>query len=187
MSRKMPAKALLAFATLIGSTSLATASLLQPQPAQAARGLTWRITTPYIPLCISCLAPSYTETLEQEAYRQINAHRASLGLSQLVWNEALAAQARQHSQNMANKQVPMGHDGLSNRITASGLAYSWYGENVVYNYGYTEPVTPAVQWWLSSSGHRANIENARYNLTGIGAAKNAQGEVYFTQIFLQSR
>jgi uncharacterized protein YkwD len=138
-------------------------------------------------LCISCLAPSYTETLEQEAYRQINAHRASLGLSQLVWNEALAAQARQHSQNMANKQVPMGHDGLSNRITASGLAYSWYGENVVYNYGYTEPVTPAVQWWLSSSGHRANIENARYNLTGIGAAKNAQGEVYFTQIFLQSR
>jgi uncharacterized protein YkwD len=52
-------------------------------------------------------------------------------------------QARQHSQNMADKQVPVGHDGLSDRITATNLPYHWYGENVVYNYGYADPATPA--------------------------------------------
>jgi uncharacterized protein YkwD len=189
VSKKMPAKVLLAFVTLIGSASLATASFLQPPPAQASAFKT-TVTARAIPMCyyLNLLCPNLgpTDPLEKAVFLQINNHRASLGLSQLVWNETIAAQARQHSQNMANKQVPLGHDGLSNRVTATKLPYSWYGENVVYNYGYTDPATQGVQWWLNSPGHRANIERAGYNLTGIGASKNAQGEVFFTQIFLQS-
>lgn len=49
-----------------------------------------------------------------------------------------------------------------------------------------DPATQAVQGWLKSSGHLANIRG-NYTLTGIGVASNNQGEIYFTQIFLQSR
>jgi uncharacterized protein YkwD len=36
---------------------------------------------------------------------------------------------------------------------------------------------------VAPPGHRKNIEGP-YEVTGIGVARNAQGEVYFTQIFV---
>jgi uncharacterized protein YkwD len=131
-------------------------------------------------------SPVTAAALEQEAYRQINVYRASKKLPKLTWNDKIAAQARQHSQGMATKKVAFGHVGFSDRSKAIGIVYSRVAENVAYNQGYADPVTQAVQGWLKSSGHKANIEGA-YNLTGIGAAQNAQGEVFFTQIFLNSR
>ncbi|MFM6200937.1 MAG: CAP domain-containing protein, partial [Dolichospermum sp.] len=55
-----------------------------------------------------------------------------------------------------------------------------------YNQGHQDPAAQAVQGWLNSSGHLANIRG-NYNQTGIGVARNNQGKIYFTQIFLQSR
>jgi len=40
-----------------------------------------------------------------------------------------------------------------------------------------------VRGWLESRAHRENIDGS-YNLTGIGVARNAAGEVFFTQIFV---
>jgi len=47
-----------------------------------------------------------------------------------------------------------------------------------------DPATHAVQGWLSSPAHRHNLEGP-FTLTGIGVARNARGEVVFTQIFLK--
>jgi len=41
----------------------------------------------------------------------------------------------------------------------------------------------AVDSWLSSEGHKQNIEGS-YNLTGVGVAQGSDGDLYFTQIFL---
>jgi uncharacterized protein YkwD len=127
-----------------------------------------------------------TSALERDAHNQINAYRKSKGLPAFTWNETIAIQARKHSQNMANGSVGFGHTGFSDRIIATNIPYSSAGENVAYNMGYSTPATQAVQGWLKSPGHKRNIEG-KYNLAGLGVAKNAKGQVYFTQVFIKTR
>ncbi|MCC5659596.1 CAP domain-containing protein [Nostoc sp. XA010] len=125
-----------------------------------------------------------TAALEQSIFNKINDYRASQGLAKLTLNSAIDNQARIHSQNMANGKVPFGHTGFSERVKAIGIPYSSAGENVAYNQGYSDPATIAVQGWLKSPGHLANIRG-NFNKTGIGVASNSRGEIYFTQIFLR--
>ncbi|MEH2162037.1 MAG: CAP domain-containing protein [Nostoc sp.] len=125
-----------------------------------------------------------TADLEQSVFTQINDYRASQGLPTLTRNAAIDNQARIHSQQMANGEVPFGHTGFSERIQAIGIYYRAAGENVAYNQGYSDPATTAVQGWLKSPGHLANIKG-NYDKTGIGIAATNTGKVYFTQIFLR--
>lgn len=127
-----------------------------------------------------------TAAIETSVFQQINQYRASQGLSALTRNSAIDTQARTHSQNMASGKVAFGHDGFQQRIQATGIAYTAAAENVAYNQGASDPATQAVQGWLKSSGHLANIKG-NYNLTGVGVASNSQGKIYFTQIFLRSK
>ncbi|MBD2098702.1 CAP domain-containing protein [Trichocoleus sp. FACHB-591] len=126
--------------------------------------------------------------IEKSAFDQINKYRASKRLPALTWNAAIAEQSRIHSQNMANGKVPFSHDGFQPRVAAIAktVAYRGAAENVAYNQGFSDPATKAVQGWIKSTGHRTNIEG-NYNVSGIGVAKNAKGEYYFTQVFIRSR
>ncbi|MEH2137803.1 CAP domain-containing protein [Nostoc sp.] len=125
-----------------------------------------------------------TAALEQSVFIQINNYRTSQGLPALTRNAAIDNQARIHSQDMANGKVPFGHTGFSDRVQAIGISYRAAGENVAYNQGYSDPATIAVQGWLKSPGHLANIKG-NYDQTGIGVAATSTGKVYFTQIFLR--
>jgi uncharacterized protein YkwD len=125
-----------------------------------------------------------TTALEQSVFNQVNSYRTSQGLPRLTRNSAIDNQARIHSQDMASGRVPFGHTGFSQRIKAIGISYASAGENVAYNMGATDPATRAVQGWLKSPGHLANIRG-NFNKTGIGVATNSAGKVYFTQIFLR--
>ncbi|MFN6460677.1 MAG: CAP domain-containing protein [Nostoc sp. DedVER02] len=125
-----------------------------------------------------------TTALEESVLTQINNYRISQGLPALTRNSAIDNQARIHSQNMATGKVPFGHTGFSERIQAIGISYRAAAENVAYNQGYSDPAKTAVQGWLKSPGHLANIKG-NYDKTGIGVAANNRGEVYFTQIFLR--
>ncbi|MHC5765131.1 MAG: CAP domain-containing protein [Nostoc sp.] len=126
-----------------------------------------------------------TAALEQSIFNQINNYRVSQGLPALTRNSAIDNQVRLHSKNMANGTVPFGHNGFSARLNATGVSYRGAAENVAYNQGYGDSATVAVQGWLKSPGHLANIRG-NYNLTGIGVAKNSQGVIYFTQMFIRS-
>ncbi|MBE9104767.1 CAP domain-containing protein [Nostoc cf. edaphicum LEGE 07299] len=125
-----------------------------------------------------------TAAIEQSIFNQINNYRVSQGLPALTRNSAIDNQVRLHSKNMANGTVSFGHSGFSERLNATGVAYRGAAENVAYNQGYGDPATKAVQGWLKSPGHLANIRG-NYNQTGIGVAKNSQGAIYFTQIFIR--
>lgn len=124
--------------------------------------------------------------LEQAVFLQINQYRRSTGLSPLTPDDRLSDQARKHSADMASGAVPFGHDGFAQRIAAAGIPYRRAGENVAYNWNVSDPAGAAVQGWLKSPGHLANI-TGDYDLTGVGAAVNAEGRYYFTQIFLLRR
>ncbi|MCC5640658.1 CAP domain-containing protein [Nostoc sp. CHAB 5844] len=129
-----------------------------------------------------------TAALETAVHNQINQFRASQGLPPLTRNSTIDNQARIHSQNMAGGRVAFGHYGFGQRIQAIAVTipYRAAAENVAYNQGYRYPATQAVQGWLRSSGHLANIRG-NYNFTGVGVAVNDRGAVYFTQIFILKR
>lgn len=124
-------------------------------------------------------------SLEQSIFRQINQYRQTKGLAPLTLNVTITQQARRHSQAMANSRA-LSHNGFSGRVQTIGrsIPYRAAAENVSYNSGFSNPDVQSVSGWIKSTGHRLNIEG-NYNLTGIGAAKNSQGEFFFTQIFIR--
>jgi uncharacterized protein YkwD len=50
--------------------------------------------------------------------------------------------------------------------------------------GFFEPAAEAMEGWVNSQGHLANILDARFTETGVGIAVDSEGMFYFTQIFL---
>ena len=122
-----------------------------------------------------------SDSIEAEIHRFVNEHRAGMGLSALEWNETIANECRQHSEEMANTNS-LNHDGFNERINKIGetISWSWAGENVAYNYS-AEAVVIA---WLNSPGHKSNIES-NSNLTGVGVAYDGS-TIYFTQIFISA-
>ncbi len=124
---------------------------------------------------------------EKVVFNTINRARVANGLMPLTWSNAVAKQARNHSVDMADGVVPFGHDGFNERYQNLKMVYpnlQSMGENVAWNQGYKKPGAVAVQGWLNSPGHYANIMGD-YNLSGIGVAKDAEEKYYFTQIFVK--
>jgi uncharacterized protein YkwD len=128
------------------------------------------------------------KALEQSINAQINQYRQSRNLPPLTLDSRISEQARAHSQAMANASVPFSHEGFDQRVKAiaRSIRYGAAAENVAYNQGYSNPGEQAVQGWIKSPGHQKNMVGD-YDLTGIGVAKNAKGEYYFTQIFIKRR
>ena len=128
-------------------------------------------------------------SLERRAFDLINSERRSRGESSLVWDAELSRLARQHSFEMARTGF-LGHSGadgrsMADRARAQGIrGWRVLGENVAYNQGYNDPSGFAVQRWMGSSKHRANILNGQFTRTGIGVARAADGSIYFTQVFM---
>lgn len=124
--------------------------------------------------------------MENEAHRLVNDYRKSKGLKALAYSGDVAAASRKHSAAMASGAAAFGHDGFDKRIKSleKSISYRAAAENVATNMGYDDPAGTAVEGWIKSTGHRKNMEGD-FDITGIGIAKNAKGEVYFTQIFFK--
>ncbi len=121
--------------------------------------------------------------LSGEILKNINEHRAGIGLKPLTMNSIISAAAEKHSHNMATGKVPVGHDGVDQRVKAISWelkqVYGW-AENVAMG---PQTAKEVVDSWLNSKVHRENMEGD-YNLTGIGIARGGDGNLYFTEIFI---
>ncbi|MEO1669926.1 MAG: CAP domain-containing protein [Cyanobacteria bacterium J06631_2] len=126
--------------------------------------------------------------LVEQVHRGINEYRASLNLPPLRLNTQINHQAEIHSQKMAQQVVKFSHHGFNARIGAlkGSIAYRRAAENVAFNQGYKDPAQTAIAGWIKSEGHHQNMVGD-FNLTGIGVARNSQGEYYFTQIFIKGK
>lgn len=130
-------------------------------------------------------APSTQNTMEQEVLALVNKVRQENGLNAVTWAEDVAKVARAHSGDMINRGF-FSHtnpDGLSpfDRLKNNGISYRTAGENIAYGQKTPEAVMDA---WMNSSGHRANILNKNVKEMGVGAVKNSNGTVYWTQMFI---
>jgi len=126
--------------------------------------------------------------IEKEVLDLVNFHRKRFGLELLVSKPFIVEQAREHSADMAWRRMRFGHDGSAERvkvITTYMKEITAAGENVLFcTKGYTQPAASAVEGWMKSPGHRANILGD-YDMSGVGVERSADGSYYFTQIFIR--
>lgn len=132
----------------------------------------------------------------------VNEVRASNGVPPLEYDLVLAQIARNHSLDMVARDY-YSHDnpdgeGPSERASRQGYycrrdfgyAYSiGVAENIFHGYGLAYSTMPpaevafvAMESWMGSSGHRANILDRSYTKEGVGVAVAGRA-VYFTQNF----
>jgi uncharacterized YkwD family protein/spore coat assembly protein SafA len=126
------------------------------------------------------------KTLEQQVVDSVNRYRVSAGLAPLSVNWELSRVARYKSQDMINKGY-FGHTSPTygspfQMMEEFGLRFSAAGENIAYGQRTPQEVMTA---WMNSSGHRANIMSPIYTQIGVGAAKAANGTLYWTQEFIK--
>lgn len=135
---------------------------------------------------------TYTENdaYVQTAIDLINQARGSNGLQPLTANMALNAAAQKHSIDSACNDLRwhVGSDGSmwQDRISQQGYNYSVALENVyIGDPAFGGDAQGAVNWWLNSPDHYANIMNREVTEIGVGFAltENAKYRGRFTAVF----
>jgi uncharacterized protein YkwD len=123
---------------------------------------------------------------------ETNDYRTSLGLQPLTVNPLLEqmahglataeATADRYGDTDTDGHIFQGHDPVW-RAAQVGYAWSYLGENVAYNLGYTVPAQELMDEWWTSPPHQANILDPHYTEIGVGVAVGASGRTYGVQDF----
>jgi uncharacterized protein YkwD len=110
-------------------------------------------------LLLLCAAPAHA--------MDINTFRKANGLKPLRQQAALTTLARTHAQDMARRQS-MDHAGFYAIRAKRGVA----AENVAYG---APSMSGAMQQWINSWAHRANMLRPDFTRYGIASAVSASG------------
>ena len=146
-----------------------------------------RISPPVTP----ATSPSLNEAnaIERRAFDQTNEVRIKNGLPPLTWDADICRMARIHSENMSREgyfshTTPDGKR-LRDRARVVGVVqFRVVAENIAYNQGYEDPGAFAVERWMLSPKHRANILSPEFQAMAIGSFVAADGSVFLTQTFI---
>jgi hypothetical protein len=129
------------------------------------------------------VAESFLADDEAQMAALVNQHRAGVGLSSLVHNDALRTIARRQAQRMVVAGYIYHNPDLRSEANAAVPSWLLLGENV----GVGPSVEMVEEAFLNSAKHRENIETARFNNVGVGAMASQDGGLYFTQNFADLR
>ena len=121
---------------------------------------------------------------EQEVFDLINAKRVANGLSALKIDDELQNVARVKAQDMVNNNY-FSHTSPTygspfDMMKSFGISYKTAGENIAGN----SSNSAAVNAWMNSEGHRANILNSSFNYTGIGVVSSPKYGKIYVQMFI---
>jgi uncharacterized protein YkwD len=121
--------------------------------------------------------------IDDDVLRYTNQFRRSNGLSALVMRDDLNEIARKHSEDMAKGKCEFGHSGFDQRYEKVKKIFQscTAAENVAYGANTGKEV---VEMWENSTGHRRNMLG-KYNYVGIGTARDRDGRIYYTQLFVR--
>jgi uncharacterized protein YkwD len=126
--------------------------------------------------------------LELELEEAVNEFRTRHRLVPLEHSEILAEVARGHSRDMVahgyfEHDSPGGQD-VADRVLAAGVRYRKVGENLARIEGTRSPASQAIEGWMNSRSHRANLVTPEFEQGGVGVAIDDDGVIYFTQVYL---
>jgi uncharacterized protein YkwD len=166
------------------SSSLST-SLSRPRRAAENPA----VTSANAAAALSLPAFENASTIERTAFEKTNEARVQNGLQPLAWDPLLCKMARMHSEDMALRgyfahETPEGLEPKDRSRALGLLHFRVLAENIAFNKGFADPGAFAVERWMMSGGHRANILYIGFQSSAIGSYVAADGSVYLTQVFL---
>ena len=114
----------------------------------------------------------------------INNERQKNGLSALKIDNEVQRVAKIKAQDMVNNnyfshQSPT-YGSPFDMLNSFKISYKSAGENIAGN----SSNTGAVNAWMNSPGHRANILNSSFNYTGIGVVTGSKYGKIYVQMFI---
>lgn len=125
---------------------------------------------------------------EQDFLNRINGARAAGGIQPLSADPVVSSLAVYRSNDMVAKgyfsHTPPGGDTYMNLLKSNGIAFQFAGEIIAWN-NFSNTVQKAFEGFMNSPTHRAIIMDGRFNFAGIGQAKDAKGNYFYTIIFVQ--
>lgn len=140
----------------------------------------------YVGQKINIPQASSLTSIEQEVIKLVNQERVKNGLQTLTYNWQVARVARIKSQDMINNRyfshISPIYGSPFKMLESYGLKFSSAAENIAKGQRSAGEVMNA---WMNSAGHRANILSRNITQIGVGAAKDYNGTLYFTQIFIK--
>ncbi len=140
-----------------------------------------------------------TTAIQSRMLALINEARASArncgdtlfpAVAALTWNQRLENAAAKHSEDMSKHNFfsHIGSDGSSAALRATTADYNWMivGENIAAG---QSTATLAVEGWLESPGHCANIMEERFTEMAVSCASNDDSDFreYWTQVLGQEQ
>ncbi len=127
--------------------------------------------------------PEEQAVYAREVIDLVNAERILRGIPMLRMDITVmkAAQARAVETTTLFSHTRPGGLSCFTIFDEYGIAFHEGGENLAYGYP-----TPAelVSAWMNSAGHRANLLNPDFTVTGVGCATNNEGLYYCAELFI---
>lgn len=122
---------------------------------------------------------------EKEVFNLINKQRTNNGLRALKVDNEVQRLARIKAQDMVNNNY-FSHESPTygspfDMLKSFKISYKSAGENIAGN----SSNAGAVNAWMNSSGHKANILNSSFNYTGIGVVSSPKYGKVYVQVFVQ--
>lgn len=121
---------------------------------------------------------------EKEVFNLINQQRTNNGLSALKIDEEVWRVAQIKARDMVNNNY-FSHTSPTygspfDMLKSFKISYKSAGENIAGN----STNSGAVNAWMNSEGHRANILNSSFNYTGIGVVSSPKYGKMYVQMFI---
>lgn len=123
------------------------------------------------------------QAVEEQVVSLVNKERAKEGLAPLSMDWELARVAKYKSQDMNDKNY-FSHTSPTygspfDMMKNFGISYNAAGENIAKGQTSAAQVMEA---WMNSSGHRANIMDAKFTHIGVGYVEDGN---HWTQMFIK--
>ncbi|MDD2970923.1 MAG: CAP domain-containing protein [Lachnospiraceae bacterium] len=113
----------------------------------------------------------------QQAFAEVNTIRVNAGLSALTWSDPLLPPTNVRAQEASQSFSHIRPDGSEWWTVDSQLMY---GENLAKGYS---DAHSAVQAWMNSPTHKANIMNGDFKSMAIAITQGSDGAWYWAQEF----
>lgn len=134
--------------------------------------------------------PSVTDdlkALETEVIRLVNVERAKAGRSALAQNKEISNVARIKAEDFVNNNYFSHNSPIYgtpfDMLKSFGITFTAAAENIASG---QKTAAEVMKTWMNSSGHRTNILNSTYNQIGVGVARDSNGNLFWTQMFIRS-
>lgn len=143
----------------------------------------------YVSYESTCEYPDLDEATKEKyvkrVFELVNKERVKAGVAPLVLNEKLAAMAdfklKEMDELRYGDHISPVYGSPSQMAKAFGITDKGCGENLAW----TSTPDRAVEIWMESEGHRANILNPRYKQTGISCHIDSDyGTLWWVQEFI---